>query len=202
MGCDELTEVLDSTLLSNSLFRNIQKKGDKNISLTTHSKYLDPQEHTQYAADEENIFQYSKDQTSPVSSSDQLSCMLGQHIWKIPIESSDGKWEAECSACGEERLFPVHKKFRQNSFLKREIVYSDNSIYAPIYLKSSAKTYTPEIILDAIHYLQELGFPKFTELCREISNENLFAFELLNAFWILGDVDCSLDPRTLKPARI
>ena len=202
LGCDEVTEAVDWTLLRDWSFQNLQEDDDTNIGLTTNTEYLGPQSQAEHLVDEENIFQYSKGQASPVSSSEQLSCMLGQHIWRIPSESSDGKWEATCSACGEERLFPVHKKFRQNSDLKRKIVYSNNSIYAPICLKTPKTVYNPDVILDAIHYLQELSFSRFVEMCREISNENLFSFELLNAFWILGEVDCSLDPRSLKPAKI
>ena len=150
----------------------------------------------------EKEYSYAADNNTLDISADNLSCILGQHFFKISDESSDGNWEAICRKCGEQRYYPTQKRVRNQNDLKRRLVYSNDNLFAPTYLEQTSDTYTANTILDSVHYLQELSFQKFSEVCREVSDKPLFSFELLNAFAALGEIEIQVDERNLKPKRI
>jgi hypothetical protein len=125
------------------------------------------------------------------------SCISrGHHHWISKI--SDGR-EGTCKDCGEKRSFPrrVRSTSRLNSNSSPKIQFKRNYNV----LKPKGK-YTALDILDSVFFLQDLSWLKFRELCSSISDDLLFANELLRNFATIGHVDIKLDKLTLKPQRI
>lgn len=164
--------------------------------------YKEPSSNPANYFDGEKVYEYSLKNNTLENAAESMSCILGQHYFKIPDNSSDGIWEAVCSKCGEERYFPTQEKIRKQNITKRLLVYSNDNLFAPTYLKEKNESYSVNTILDSVHYLQELSYQKFSEICRDVSDKPLFSFELLNSFSVLGEVEILIDERSFKPRRI
>ncbi len=189
-------------------FSSFNMKNIRNSPRSTLADIYDKFSYKKLGSQQANLFEVEKEYSYAVdnntldTSVDNLSCILGQHYFKIPDESSDGNWEAVCQKCGEQRYYPTQQRVRNQNVLKQRLVYTNDNLFAPIYLKETGDSYSANIILDSVHYLQELSFQKFSEICREVSDKPLFSFELLNAFAVLGEIEILVDERNLKPKRI
>lgn len=132
------------------------------------------------------------------------SCLVGGvHIWVFPPMDSSGNYErvGKCRECGEVRHLPKlrNKKISNQSTLRN---LKNPSIIHNRYKIIDYETIpnTLNDILDAVFYMQELSWDKFREICSTISNDILFASELLRAFSTVGLIDISL--QYMKPKRL
>ena len=118
----------------------------------------------------------------------------GYHYWRI-MEDREGF----CIDCAERRKFPRSNRSRQQTSRKAE---AKNQIKRTYKILNPKNNYTTGDILDSVFFLQDLSWQRFKEICGAISDDVLFANELLRNFAAIGHVDIKLDPITLKPQRI